>query len=523
MALPFDAASRTRILVEIASTPEPKRIFVFVEGAAKELALGGLSLRIVGGRLVEARAGEMTGSRALVRLALAERGSFDIRADAVPRPPITQYPELAPLLHEADVNARGIDAVIASIGDLDGVLVADLDQLMAQLAELPDAASAVLRLVDGARTVAGILREAPYEELLSARILERLVAIGIVRLAAPVPASLMPEPASPPPLPARPQGPVFSHAQVVTGPSALPSEDELEGEGVDADIRSWLHDQEAPDALLSEAGFNAAFGSTPGRPARSKPPPPPPREVRDSGVFEAPRPAPVSRAPVPPPSEPPPPEPHEHDRAWLEESGIPRTRPNRAVLFIALGVLVAVVLLMGGLSRRSDDRETAPPKEAVAIAPERTNTATAGPREKAEAKVDEWISGARIAPPIAGPDAPEDVKRAEAFLDQQRYAEAGKLLEKLRATRANDPAVWVLSGQLHVDAKHSLDLARDAADRALAIDPKFYRAWVLKGSVMQFLGRPKLAEDAYNKALALEPDHPMSTELRAILEQMKKK
>src|SRR5262249_930288 len=152
-----------------------------------------------------------------------------------------------------------------------------------------DAASAVLRFVDGARTIAGVLREAPYDELLSARILERLVAIGILHLAAPMPASQRPEPIVPPPLPPRPEGPVYSRAQVITGPSALPTADELEGEGVEADIKSWLHDENAPDALLSEAGFAAAFGSTPSRPARARPPPPPPRDMRDSGTFEQPR------------------------------------------------------------------------------------------------------------------------------------------------------------------------------------------------------------------------------------------
>jgi predicted RNA polymerase sigma factor len=41
---------------------------------------------------------------------------------------------------------------------------------------------------------------------------------------------------------------------------------------------------------------------------------------------------------------------------------------------------------------------------------------------------------------------------------------------------------------------------------------------VLKGSVLQFLGRRKQAADAYGRAVKLEPDHAMSAELRTIIE-----
>src|SRR2546423_263302 len=129
--LPFDAASRTRILVELAATAEPRRIVVSVEAPAKELAPGGILLSVVAGRLVESRAGDVTGMRAVLRLALADRGTIDIVPGGAAAPPITQYAELAPLLHDADLNARGIDAVLQTIGGLEGVLVADLDQLMA--------------------------------------------------------------------------------------------------------------------------------------------------------------------------------------------------------------------------------------------------------------------------------------------------------------------------------------------------------------------------------------------------------
>jgi Flp pilus assembly protein TadD len=519
--LPFDAASRTRLLVELATTAEPRRLFVFVEGAAKELVASDVLIRVVAGRLIEARAGIVTGPRALLRLALAERGAIDVAPDSPPAPPLTKYPELQPLLQEADANAWRLQTALAPIGGLDSVLVADLDQLMAQLAELPDAASAVLRLVDGVRTVASVLRDAPYDELLSTRIIERLAAAGILHLAAPVP-STTPEPSPPKPAASLPPAP--------DGHAALSTDDELEGEGVDADIRQWLEHERAPDALLTDDGFLRAFASEaprerpthaepPRNSSKPRPPPPPPPDQLAAGSVsgEFVREARDDAA----------------DAAWLEESGIPRERPNRSVLVVALAVVIVVAVLMLRSSRHPSEEEAeatldsgvvaivAPPIELV-----RTETAAAAQTATKTPVVVEVAANdkkPREIPPIAGPDEPEDVKRAEALLNQQSYGEAAKLLSQLRASHPNDPAVWVLSGQLHVDSKGRLDLARESADKAIALDPKYYRAWVLKGSVLQFQGKAKGAEDAYAKALALEPEHPMSAELRSILDQMQKR
>src|SRR5262249_10200060 len=110
----------------------------------------------------------------------------------------------------------------------------------------------------------------------------------------------------------------------------------------------------------------------------------------------------------------------------------------------------------------------------------------------------------------------------ETLLNDGKYAEAGKLLDAMRTTRPNDPAVWVLSGQHAVDSGGKLSLASERAERALSIDPKFYRAWVLKGSVLQFLGKKKQAADSYNRAVKLEPDHAMSPELRTIVDGLEK-
>jgi tetratricopeptide (TPR) repeat protein len=194
------------------------------------------------------------------------------------------------------------------------------------------------------------------------------------------------------------------------------------------------------------------------------------------------------------------------------------------VLFVALAVFIVVALFMA-FARSPSDRETVkahdagvaevePPPIAIVATATLTKTETVAAEPMAEPL------HLKEMPPIAGPDAPEDVKEAERLLNAQRYPDAAKLLSQLRSSRPNDPAVWVLSGQLHVDSKGRLDLASEAANRALAIDPKFYRAWVLKGSVLQFLGKQKPAADAYRKAIQLEPEHPMSAELKTILEHM---
>jgi tetratricopeptide (TPR) repeat protein len=542
-AVAFQAATRARVLQELASSATPKRLSITVDGVAKDL-LPRLSIRVGGGRLIEARAGSVEGQRALTRFFLAHSGIVEVEPDQSPAQPLDRYAPLQTALQEAEGNAQALSALLQTVGGLEGVLVADLDELMTQLAHLPDAASAVLRLADGMRNVAAMLRDSPYEEVLTARILQRLFLSGVLCFTAEQDAiAEAPEQKQP-----------FGAGEASTGwdmSSGLPTEDEFEGAGVEQDIRHWLAHEQVPEALLSDVSFSQAFAlaDSPGSAlqrsvVRSAMPE---KTLASATVTPAPIREDKSERPAPPP---PPPRNSESAPSWPKPAFEPRagevpSQPeeiadgfdddeeldddrggHRVALWVGLAV-AAIAILIAVLARKpepqADPREDQRAEEQARVIeqPNPSITATSAVATASATKPAVLtLQATSVRPPIAGPDAPEDVKKAEALLDAGSYAAAAKLLEQLRATRAGDAAVWVLSGQLYVDSGGRLQPAKDAAEKAIQIEPKFYRAWVLKGSVAQFMGNRKLARESYEKALALEPDHPMSSELRAITGQL---
>lgn len=530
----FDRANRDPVFDDLARVVDPQRVHITLHGDVRELATE-VELTIADGRLIDARSGAVTEERAMLRLALAQSGELALYTADKPAPPLEQYPRLLGQFAEAEATALSLEALLAPCGGLASVLAADLNALMTQLASLPDAASSVLRLADGARTVAGILRDSPHDDMLTARILQRLVNASLLTLATPdmVADSMV-----------RVDDPRGAPSPAAFEPaydgSSLPTEDELEGAGVEADVHRWLEHETAPDSFLSEESFSAAFAQSqrkplPPPPLSDRPAPPPPKMVAETAPvieparIEPPRTekapianAPIANAPLEKPKRGEANE-GEDDAAVLQQAGLESRSSNRAILIAGIVALAFVILLM---SRRAGDKEPEPPKRPAVktstVAPvlsiTATKTATLAATATPTPPLDRVTLTLRNAPPIAGPDAPEEVRRAESLLNEGKYAEAGKLLEQLRGKRPTDPAVWVLSGQHAVDSGGKLSVASERAEQALSINPKFYRGWVLKGSVLQFLGKRKQAADAYNRALKLEPDHPMSSELRTIVE-----
>ncbi|MCK6549406.1 hypothetical protein L6R52_26420, partial [Myxococcota bacterium] len=173
-----DAAERARTLETLASRGAPVRVRICIEGAAAELA-SEIFVVVQAGRVVSAVAGAATGARALMVSFLADRADIEVE----PWPPLGDVeasPRADVLLAEAEARARGVEAALTPLGGLGGVAAAALSSLVERLDELPEAASAVLRLVDGQRTNARVLRESPFDAQLTARILERLASMKIL-------------------------------------------------------------------------------------------------------------------------------------------------------------------------------------------------------------------------------------------------------------------------------------------------------------------------------------------------------
>lgn len=552
---PFDATNLEALLSRWADEGRPHRVLLLLDGEVRGLC-DEVRIRTAPGRLVQVRAGAREGARALGLAYLAVGGRVETAVD--PRPGgAGAWTPLSEVAAEARVWADSIRDLLRPLGGLSAVLRAAADRLAA-LQEVPELARKVAALADGRRTVARILADAGVDELLAVRVLQRLQLEGAVEV-------LAPDDERDPLLPApRPEGSQFSMPRQGWGDtSALPETDreEFEGQAVATDVRHWLHDQTAPPTLLSEEAFLGAY-SQPEAPAASREPAPeaptgPPGPALEPALED---PTPVASAPEPsaasaptPQEDPPPPEPALHavptpppsappagvvapeaaskvrqgvpystrrpepaadeDDDMLKEAGVGGSGPWLVLGALAIVVVAIFALLSGGddLPPAKDAGVMVPPVPTATVATSSVSTATVSTATVSEAPAPDGLR-----PTVAAPDAPEAVRDAEALVASERYADAERALARLRRTRPDDPAVMILSGMVYVDTNR-LRRANRMADRALALDRRSFRAWVLKGSVLQFQRKDKRALDAYQRALKLGPDHPMSDQLRAVV------
>jgi tetratricopeptide (TPR) repeat protein len=459
MGVRFDASSRTEVLERLFRERATRRLSAKLEGPASAISAT-VYLVAYEGRLVEVKAGNRKDIDALTVLALADFGEIEATPEAKPSREPARFPDGIGLYRQAAANAAEIGQLLAPLGGLAAVPLADFDRLADQAAQIPDAASIVLRLVDGRSTLAEVLARSPHDLRLTARILQRL---AVTELVVP-PATVAPEPIEEP------------SSQIE--PSA-------QAETADTDVRAWLREPQPPAQL--EQAFDATFA----------------RQTAERPMT----PRPGTKDPLPASS-------RDEEEEFFRQAGVggPSTARTWIVLVLAGAAIGSVI----GLLIRGGD----PPIEAPPPAPDATVAMTATTSTVATSTASSEL-GPDGRPPIAGPDAPEDVKRAERLLNAGRYQEARELLDQLRVTRADDPTVWILSGQVEVDVGR-LTEADAMADSALKIDPKSYRGWVLKGSVLQFRGRFSVAKNAYERALSLDPNHPMTAEIQSVLEQMER-
>lgn len=532
----FDSQNLDAALERWVEPDGSQRILILLNGPVRALS-DEVRLRSAPGRQVQVRAGAREGARALALALLGEGGRIETAPDPSPGRAAAGWAPLKTVLSEARVRAESLRDFISPLGGLGAVLRLEPGELERRT-NLPNIAHDVARLADGRRSIARVLAESGADELLVARVINRLHVEGIVT-------PLGPDDDEDPLLPApRLEGSQFDMPERGWGQtSALPETDmdEFEGQAVRTDLRQWLHAEGAPPTLLSEEAFNNAYSQdvplTSTAPTVAPSPSDAPAEVStpvaappvDAGpTVEDPAPAPnLSIAPEPA-------RPERDPGVERVRQGVPfttgRPTPNDddALLRDAgvgggsagwiLGAFV--LLLVGGLAYWMGVAEPTTPIPAAPppVVPTSTvSTATVATATVATASVAEDAPSADgMRATVAAPDAPEVVRRAESLIVAERYGQADRLLKRLRRTRPDDPAVLILSGMVYVDTNR-LKSAGTMADRALAMDRRSFRAWVLKGSVLQFQRRNAEALKAYQRALKLGPDHPMSGQLRAVI------
>lgn len=557
----FDPQTLPERLAAGVAAPQAQRIMLLLDGPVRAIS-GDVRVRSAPGPRVQVRAGPREGARALALALLADGGRLETVPD--PQPGIGgAWGPLEPLLAEARTRADTIRELLFVMGGLGALARADLDRVLEDGA--PDAVLEVARLCDGRRPFAQVMADSQQDELLVARVLRRLFE---QRRLAPVGPDDAQDPLLPPPKPSPSQ---FSMPATGWGQtSALPESDpeEFEGAGVQVDVSEWLVHEDAPPTLLSADAFQSAYsqGTAPATspqeaasaeasaptdppapthapapadaPAPTEPPAPPvavtpPPEPRADAAPTLETEAPVATTPPSDPSIPPPrsdsaarvrdavpyttrtPGAADEDDEFLRDAGVGGNNLPLIIGIALLALLLFGVLLFGGGS----DGPEGPPDTglpAVAVPTATVATATVATATVAEPVEDEAPSPDGMRPTVAAPDAPEAVRDAEALVQAERFDEAERALRRLRRTRPSDPAVFTLSGIVYVDTDRLADANR-MADRALRLDRRSYRAWVLKGSVLQFQQKREAALRAYRRALKLGPEHPMTPQIRVIV------
>lgn len=525
--VPFDAESKRGLFERCAQLERPQIVRIVPADIAADAAPV-IELYTENDQLVLARSQAWTGTDALLWAAIVKTGHVEVIA--LPKSVEGERVPFAEAYGEAELAAVAYLDLVAPLGGIAAILTTRAERLAESIGNIPDAANAVLKLVDGHTNIASITRLAGYPCALTARILRRLGDVGVVERHDP----LLPAPSQP----AAPAS--WTPPEEGWGESpALPAPDEDATD--EGSLGDWMSAEQAPPPLLSDDAFSSAYAAAESRGARdtitreivsdaSEAPTPPPLAAHPPSPAYDDDPAPLEGHAHEPTSAPPMrpdssarvrahvplttrrPQPVDEDDAVMREAGVGGGGNGPLWLVGAVALVIVGALLW---NRRSEDPPVEPPPPPPPLIVSTTTTSSV-----ATSTVPESSDATRST--IAAPDAPEDVKRAERLLDAGRYREAGRLLDQLRESRPSDASVFVLSGQVYVDTGR-LTPARDMADRALAIDPRSYRAWVLKGSAEQFLGRHEPAIEAYERARQLGPNHPMAPEIDSVIEQLRRR
>ena len=378
------------------------------------------------GQIVDCELGAVSAEAAFYRLLRWTEGEFSVDFDPVRREARiggTNQRLIAEGARRADELAR----VLGQLPSREAVLQIDYRQLSDRLAEIPDDVNGMLKLVDGRRTVAEIIDEAPGDELAAAAILARLCVEELVRPGARAPARELAAPAA-----TMSPGPATPEPERVTwfaGPADEPR----------------ATPEEAP-AKREEAGPEATDGPAEHAPRIVRFPP----RVRPS-------------SPTPTPSD--------FGLRW-EPEGLaepvgravpaPRRRSPRA----AVGLAVAVGILVLGLGGAwlVHGRSAPLPEDTYQAALREAR------RDREAGRLDAAIDGYRRALGAVETSAAQ-AELGLSLRDAGQLGAAADAVRRALALDARNASAYIALGEISV-REHRLDDARSAYERYLALEPQ---------------------------------------------------
>lgn len=102
-------------------------------------------------------------------------------------------------------------------------------------------------------------------------------------------------------------------------------------------------------------------------------------------------------------------------------------------------------------------------------------------------------------------DRESRMTQARRHIDQQQYANAKQILERLCAEQPSDPQAWFFLGGVHGQLGE-MDAAIECCGKVIALRPNHADAWYNLGQAYLHRGNSEAAAAAYAKATALRPD-----------------
>lgn len=532
----FGAEERASLLERLSQRERPSWLRIVLHGDARALA-GEIGLRVWQGRVVDGTPAQLTVPRLLVRMAFARAGRVEVRPDEGPEPDLRTALPIRRALLEAEQAARALEALLAPLGGPTVVVVTRPDRVVRAAAQLGRVALEIAnQLLDQPRTVGEVLARGA-DDVATARALDQLRDLGVLEVSVSQAEGSIPPPVTsgasgrpgvrsrPPTLRSR----APKRARVLEVPEPA-DDDEAELELVLSEapemrarerspappvepISVVTHAARVPASPAADSGETITVNIADTRRAEAAAA----RRVEAAAAPEPPQDARARSARGAPDVDPRDP-PRRDDRSAGRdvEDDEAEARSSPTPWLIALGIVVLLLAILWWWQRTPETPPPPPPPQAVVDPPP---PSPPPPPPRPVTTVEPSAYSLSRPPPLAGPEADRRLREAERLIQAGRYDEAEAILAPLRESRAEDPLVWLLTGTLEIE-RGRFGEAAAAIDRAITIDPKSYRGYILRGSIQQFQGSGRAAVQSYRAALGISPAHPMSPELREVTDRL---
>jgi CheY-like chemotaxis protein/tetratricopeptide (TPR) repeat protein len=131
------------------------------------------------GKVVDAEVGSLKGERAVYRLLVWNEGAFEIEFGNVERPDVVTLSSQG-LLMEGMRRLDEWGRLSEQLPPLKTRFMVDHGELVERLAEIPDEANAILRLLDGTRTLLRVIDESDFGDLEAMNFISKLYFEGLI-------------------------------------------------------------------------------------------------------------------------------------------------------------------------------------------------------------------------------------------------------------------------------------------------------------------------------------------------------